>query len=151
MECDFQCPACDGDLSDYTLLCNMVGLSDPILNHFKRCCRDKAASLKNVALVTEAVTAAASRLSRHPRLEVMGSQERSSTCTAIVMTVADTSGFRGRHRSPVESHVKCLGPPKVCEPERRGKHASPVFGFRYLSHQLGRQVDPAVGVLCAFG
>ena len=31
-ECDFQCPVCEGDLSDYMLLRKLVGgLSDPVL------------------------------------------------------------------------------------------------------------------------
>ena len=62
------------------------------MGYFKRCCWGQVASYKDPANVTEAVTAASTQLSLHPRLEVTV-KGTYSTCAARVMVIADTGAI----------------------------------------------------------
>lgn len=63
------------------------------MGHFKKCCRAKAASRKDVAVVTGAVTAAASQLSSHPRVEVKVTRGTHGIGPTSVLAVADTGAM----------------------------------------------------------
>ena len=63
------------------------------MGHFRKCCKGKLASRKDVAVVTGAVTAAASQLSLHLRLEVKVAQGTHGISPASVLAVADTGAM----------------------------------------------------------
>ena len=63
------------------------------MGHFKKCCKGKVASHKDVSIVTGAVTAAASHLPLQPRLEVKVAKGTHSIGPTSALAVADTGAM----------------------------------------------------------
>ena len=105
-ECYFQCPMCEGDLSDYMLLRKLVvGLSDPVLKKevFQGCpaftsveklhekCFTHKAAVRDSGEWCRA--SAASHLPLQPRLEVKVAKGTHSIGPTSVLAVADTGAM----------------------------------------------------------